>query len=153
MSRQQYRADRIKGQVLRSLRKLGEKVITDLERGRFPRLEIPARTTSNIVYDESLRQYVLGSKVMERTAKNIRHLRPFAQLLWIATFAKQLIQRGKTSTLRDTYYVAIGEGIDFEDQAESDEMIMQLESILDFPREDFHIFPEERASIFGDLVI
>ncbi|MCD6312816.1 MAG: DNA topoisomerase IV subunit A, partial [Thaumarchaeota archaeon] len=69
MSRQQYRADRIKGQVLESLRKLGERVISDLERGRFPRLEIPARTTSNIVYDEKLRQYVLGGKVMERTAK------------------------------------------------------------------------------------
>ncbi|MCC6023401.1 MAG: DNA topoisomerase IV subunit A, partial [Thaumarchaeota archaeon] len=151
MSKQIYASDRIKQAVLDRLKKLGERVVSDLERGAFPRLEIPARTTSNIVYDERLRQYVLGDRKMERTAKNVRHLRPFAQLLWIAAFAKQLIQKGKTSTLRDTYYVAIGEGIDFEDQAESDELIMQLESILDFPREDFNIFPEERASIYGDL--
>lgn len=153
MGQQIYASDRIKQAVMERLKKLGERVVSDLERGAFPKLEIPARTTSNIVYDERLRQYVLGDKRVERTARNVRHLRPFAQLLWIATFAKQLIQRGKTSTLRDTYYVAIGEGIDFEDQNESDELIMQLESILDFPREDFNIFPEERASIYGDLVI
>jgi DNA topoisomerase VI, subunit A len=116
MSKQIYASDRIKQAVLDRLKKLGERVVSDLERGAFPRLEIPARTTSNIVYDERLRQYVLGDRKMERTAKNVRHLRPFAQLLWIAAFAKQLIQKGKTSTLRDTYYVAIGEGIDFEDQ-------------------------------------
>ena len=153
MPKQTYRADQIRRSVLEKLKSLGERVVSDLERGRFPQLEIPARTTSNIVYDETLRQYVQGAKKIERTTRNIRHLRPFAQLLWIATFAKNLLENSKTSTLRDTYYVAIGEGIDFEDQSESDEMIMQLESLLDSPREDFHIFPEERASIFGDLVI
>jgi len=153
MSSQVYKADQVKRSVMEGLRRLGEKVVSDLEQGRFPQLELPARTTSNIVYDETLRQYVLGSRKIERTTRNIRHLRPFAQLLWIAAFAKKLLESGKTSTLRDTYYVAIGEGIDFEDQDESDEMIMQLESILDHPREDFNIFPEERASIYGDLVI
>ena len=153
MSRQIYKADRVKRSVLIKLKRLGERVVSDIEEGIFPELRIPARTTRNIIYDEELRQYVLGSRKIERTTKNIRHLRPFAQLLWIATFAKQLLKTGKTSTLRDTYYVAIGEGIDFDDQNESDEMIMQLECLLDHPREDFHIFPEERASIYGDLTI
>ncbi|MEM1583199.1 MAG: DNA topoisomerase IV subunit A [Nitrososphaerota archaeon] len=148
-----YKADAIRQEVLGKLKKLGEKIYRDLSRGEFPELNIPSRTTKNIVYDEKLRQYVLAGKMKERTTKNIRHLRPFAQLLWIASFGKKLIEAAKTSTLRDTYYVAIGEGIDFEDQDESDEMIMELESIIDSPREDFHIFPEERASIYGDLVI
>ncbi|MEN2974733.1 MAG: DNA topoisomerase IV subunit A [Candidatus Caldarchaeales archaeon] len=148
-----YRADEIKKEVLDRLKKLGEKVFGELSNGEFPELHIPSRTTKNIVYDEELKQYVLGEKMMERTTRNVRHLRPFAQLLWIAYFSKTLINAGKTSTLRDTYYVAIGEGVDFEDQNESDEMIMELESIIGSPREDFHIFPEERASIYGDLVI
>ena len=150
---QLYKADQIKQTVLKKLRRLGQRVLTDLKSGRYPELQIPARTTRNIVYDPELRQYVLGKKRIERTTRNIRHLRPFAQLLWVATFAKQLIQTGKTSTLRDTYYVAIGEGIDFEDQKESDETIVELETLIDSPREDFNIFPEERASIYGDLVI
>ncbi|MEM1776292.1 MAG: DNA topoisomerase IV subunit A, partial [Nitrososphaerota archaeon] len=148
-----YTADIIKKAVLEKMKNLGERVYRDLVRGSFPELDIPSRTTKNIVYNEELRQYVLGGKMKERTTRNIRHLRPFAQLLWIASFAKRLLEAGKTSTLRDTYYVAIGEGIDFEDQDESDEMIMELESIIDSPREDFNIFPEERAAIYGDLVI
>ncbi|MEM2731127.1 MAG: DNA topoisomerase IV subunit A, partial [Nitrososphaerota archaeon] len=108
-----YKADAIRQEVLGKLKKLGEKIYRDLSRGEFPELNIPSRTTKNIVYDEKLRQYVLAGKMKERTTKNIRHLRPFAQLLWIASFGKKLIEAAKTSTLRDTYYVAIGEGIDF----------------------------------------
>ncbi|MEM4391574.1 MAG: DNA topoisomerase IV subunit A, partial [Candidatus Nitrosotenuis sp.] len=43
--------------------------------------------------------------------------------------------------------------IDFEDQPESDNIIVDLEAVLARPREDFHIFPEERSSVFGDLAI
>ena len=64
MSQQLYKADQIKQQVLKSLKKRGEQVLSDLERGRFPKIELPARTTSNIVYDEKLRQYVLGGKMI-----------------------------------------------------------------------------------------
>lgn len=148
-----YRSDAVKSEVLAKLRALGRQVVTSLERKEWPRIKLPLRSTKNIVYDEELRQYVLGNKYSERTLSNIRHLRPFAQLIWVAHFANRLLNNGKTSTLRDTYYVALGEGIDFEDQNESDEVIMELESVIGHPREDFNIFPEERASIFGDLVI
>jgi DNA topoisomerase-6 subunit A len=151
--RGQYRSDLVKGDVLLKLKNIGLKIVKDLEDGKWPSLDIPVRTTKNIIYDSNLRQYVLGPKTSERTVGNIRHLRPFAQLVWVAKFAKQLLTNGKTSTLRDTYYVALGEGIDFESQDESDEIIMELESLIRYPREDMNIFPEERASIYGDLVI
>jgi len=148
-----YSSDKVKREVKDLLQKLGAEVVSALEKQEWPKLRLPLRTTKNIVYDPSARQYVLGGKMLERSLQNIRHLRPFAQIIWVARFAKQLLDNGKTSTLRDTYYVAIGEGIDFEDQNESDEMIMELESLLMHPREDLNIFPEERASIYGDLVI
>jgi len=150
---QQYRSDAVKREVLERLRKIGVQVVDALGNGEWPSLHLPVRTTKNIVYDPKLRQYVLGPKKAERTAANIRHLRPFAQLIWVAKFAKQLLTSGKTSTLRDTYYVALGEGIDFESQDESDDIIMEVESLINAPREDMNIFPEERASIYGDLVI
>jgi DNA topoisomerase-6 subunit A len=150
---QHYKSDEVKKAVLAKLKKIGEEVVETLNRGDWPTLYLPVRSTKNIVYDPSLRQYILGSKKAERTLANIRHLRPFAQLIWVSKFAKQLLTSGKTSTLRDTYYVAIGEGIDFESQDESDEIIMEVESLINHPREDMNIFPEERASIYGDLVI
>lgn len=150
---QYYKSDEVKKAVLAKLKRIGEEVVEAFNRGDWPTLYLPVRSTKNIVYDQSLRQYVLGSKKAERTVANIRHLRPFAQLIWVSKFAKQLLTSGKTSTLRDTYYVAIGEGIDFESQDESDDIIMEVESLISHPREDMNIFPEERASIYGDLVI
>ncbi|MCS7095147.1 MAG: DNA topoisomerase IV subunit A [Thaumarchaeota archaeon] len=148
-----YKADRVKQEVLEKLKVLGARIVNDLKKERWPSVELPQRTTKNIVYDDSLRQYVLGSKRAVRTLSNIRHVRPFAQMVWLMKFAKQLIESGKTSTLRDAYYVALGENVDFEDQDESDDIILELESVLGNPREDFNVFPEERASIYGDLVI
>ena len=41
----------------------------------------------------------------------------------------------------------------FTDQAESDDIITDLETVLGHPRENFNVFPEERSAIFGDLTI
>jgi DNA topoisomerase-6 subunit A len=139
--------------VLKRLRELGLRVAKYIEEGEFPQLEIPSRTTSNIEYDSKIRQYVLGPKKVIRTVKNIKHLRPMAQLMWTAMFASQLIRERKTSTLRDAFYNALGFGVDFEDQQESDETVTELETLVGMVREDFNIYPEERSSVFGSLVI
>lgn len=41
----------------------------------------------------------------------------------------------------------------FADQAESDDIITDLETVIGHSREDFNVFPEERSAIFGDLTI
>jgi DNA topoisomerase-6 subunit A len=105
------------------------------------------------VYDTELKQYVLGQKMVRRSSHNIKHIRPFAQLLWLAFFSDKLVQEGKTSTLRDVYYSAQAYRIDFKDQDESDEIITDLEALISMAREDFNIYPEERSAIFGDLTI
>ena len=135
------------------LRNHGVKIYTDLDNGTFPKFLIPSRSTRNIIYDKKLRQYVLGNNASIRNSKNISQLRSFTQLTWLAFFANRLIKEKKSSTLRDIYYSSQAFSVDFEDQPESDNIIVDLESVLSRPREDLHIFPEERSSIFGDLVI
>jgi len=139
--------------VMEKIRQLAKSIVKTIESREFPQLEIPARTTSNIMYDADLRQYVLGPRKILRTAKNIKHLRPMAQLCWMAMFATQLIVSKKTSTLRDAFYNALGYDVDFEDQQESDEAVTELETLVGAVREDFNIYPEERSSIFGPMVI
>ncbi len=151
--KKQYSVLKVREEIVGKLRKLGERVLSYLERGEFPEIELPSRTTTNIEYNSELRQYVLGSKTVTRTTRNIKHLRPFTQLMWMAMFAKQLVETRKTSTLRDAFYNAIGFGIDFEDQQESDETVTELETLVGTVREDFNIYPEERSSVFGRLVI
>lgn len=142
-----------KKEVLESLQRLGQKTYEELEQGKFPEFVFPSRSVSNIVYDSKLKQYVLDKTNVKRSAGNIKHIRPFTQLLWLAYFANKLVEQGKTSTLRDAYYSSQADAMEFVDQSESDEIITDLETVLSRAREQFKVYPEERSAIFGDLTI
>ena len=139
--------------LIQALKNHGAQIYEDLENGEFPKFSIPNRSISNIIYDKKLRQYVLGTNASLRSARNSSQLRSFTQLLWLAFFANKLTHEKKSSTLRDVYYSSQAFAVDFEDQQESDNIIVDLEAVLSQPREDFFVFPEERSSIFGDLTI
>ena len=142
-----------KKEVLANLTKFGDTLYDQIEKGTFPWIKMPSRSIENIYYNTELRQYVLGDKAVRRSSRNIRHIRPFTQLVWTAFFANELTQQRKTSTLRDVYYSAQAYEMSFTDQAESNNVITDLETVANFAREDFNVFPEERSAIFGDLTI
>ena len=142
-----------KQEVLNELKTFGASIYTQLNNGVFPTVRMPSRSTENITYDPSLRQYVLGEKRVDRSARNIRHIKPFTQLAWVAMFGNELTSHRKTSTLRDVYYSAQAYEMTFSDQQESNNIITDLETLTGFAREEFSIFPEERSAIFGDLDI
>jgi len=137
-----------------SLKQLGNLIYEQIQNREFPWVMMQSRSIDNIIYDPELRQYILGSRTIRRHSRNIRHIRPFTQLIWTAWFARELVGLRKTSTLREVYYSARGQrDIEFSGQQESDNIITDLEVALNRPREDFGIFPEERSAIFGDLTI
>jgi DNA topoisomerase-6 subunit A len=140
-------------QAATEVEKLCEKIYNQLKNGSPPQISMPSRSTDNIIYNPQLRQYVLGDKKVKRSVASVRNLRPFAQLVWIAKFAHELMKEGKTSTLRDVYYSAQAYEMTFKDQSESDNIITDLETVLGIAREDIHIFPEERSAVFGDLTV
>ncbi|MDH7563656.1 MAG: DNA topoisomerase IV subunit A [Candidatus Bathyarchaeota archaeon] len=142
-----------KKEVLSSLENLGLSIYEQIDGGQFPSITMPSRSTENINYDPQLRQFILGDRRVKRSARNIRHLKPFAQLVWAALFSNELSSQRKTSTLRDVYYSAQAYEMTFKDQQESNNIITDLETVLGFSREDFNIFPEERSAVFGDLTI
>ncbi len=142
-----------KNEVIGGLKKFGTEIYNQLDQGVFPTINMPSRSTENINFDPVLRQYVLGEKNVSRSARNIRHIKPFTQLAWAAMFSNELTSQRKTSTLRDVYYSAQAYEMTFTDQQESNNIITDLETLTGFAREDFHIFPEERSAIFGDLTI
>ena len=146
-------AEAKKTELLEFLKIQGATIYNDLNNGKFPQFSIPSRSVSNIVYDKKLRQYILGKAAALRSSRNMSQLRSFTQLAWLAFFVNRLVREGKTSTLRDIYYSSQAFTIDFEDQPESDNIIVDLEAIFTRAREDFHIFPEERSSVFGNLTI
>ncbi len=155
MSKQKSKttAEARKDKVEKVLHDLGQQVYQDLDNSRFPSVTFASRSVSNIVYDKKLQQFILGSSSVKRSAGNIKHIRPFTQLLWLAYFSRKLVDEKKTSTLRDVYYSAQAFDVEFMDQAESDELITDLEVLLGSAREEFNVFPEERSAIFGNLEV
>ena len=135
------------------LKELGGSVYSDLNDGRFPSLTLASRSVRNIVYDKKLQQFVLGPTTVKKTSGNIKHIRPFTQLVWLAYFAKKLVDEKRTSTLRDVFYSAQAFNVEFQDQAESDELITDLEVLMAMAREGMNIYPEERSAIFGNMRI
>lgn len=142
-----------KQKILGSLENLGNYVCQQIDGNEFPWLKMPSRSIQNILYDSETRQYILGDRQVRRSTRNIRHIRPFTQLVWTASFVDELSKQGRTSTLRDVFYSAQAYEMDFTDQAESDNIITDLETLSGAAREDFNVFPEERSAIFGDLTI
>jgi DNA topoisomerase-6 subunit A len=147
------RAEEKRAVVLSSLKDLGEQLYSQLSNKQWPTVKMPSRSIANINYDKHIRQYVLGDHFVSRSARNIRHVRPLTQLVWTGSFVNELSSERKTSTLRDVFYSAQAYEMNFTDQAESDDIITDLETVLGHAREDFNVFPEERSAIFGDLTI
>ena len=134
---------------------LGRDVIEDISHSRPPKLKIPSRSTSNIIYDENSRYFVLGPRYGMRSAGSMKQVKKFAQLMCAADFSKELIQSKKFATLREMYYTAEGwDAGPFHEQGESDAIIEDLEVAFGLKREDLGLTPEEDgAAVYGRLVV
>jgi len=132
------------------LRQVAESIYKQLEKRQFPKIEIPQRTSSNVkLTKEGL---VLADKKIIKSSSKVSTVKSFAQLCWLNYFACKLVESGKTTTLRDIYYSAQAyKDIMFKEQVESNRIVEDLEAITGLTREQFNIYPKQRAVIFGDL--
>jgi DNA topoisomerase-6 subunit A len=140
--------------AINKLKSLGETIIEDVSQNKVPAVRVPSRGTSNIVYDENRRHYVLGDRYGQRSLGNVKQIKKIGQMVYMANFCKQLVEREKTATLRELYYVSEGWEVEFGTQDESNIVGEDLEVTLGMTREDLGLMPEEDgASVYGDLTI
>ena len=136
------------------LKALGQEIIEDVQKQKVPAVKVPSRGTSNIVYDNAKRYYVLGDRYGKRSLGNVKQIRKLGQMVYVANFCKDLVQREKTATIREMYYVSEGWGISFKTQQESNIVGEDLEVTLGTTREDLGLMPEEDgASVYGDITL
>ncbi len=134
------------------LKSLGTNIIEEVSQNKVPYIKVPSRGTSNILYDENKRHYILGDRYGKRSLGNVKQIKKIAQMVYMANFCKDLVEREKTATLRELYYVSEGWDVDFGDQQESNIIGEDLEVTLGMTREDLGLMPEEDgASVYGKL--
>jgi DNA topoisomerase VI subunit A len=84
MAKRISEAERQREAVDKALKQLGSLVYDQINQGEFPWVMMQSRSIDNIQYDTHARQYILGDRMVKRHSRNIKHIRPFTQLVWTA---------------------------------------------------------------------
>ena len=146
--------------TLDRLTRLGRKLRGQLEDEDEENLTIDTRvrSKSNVEYDEEEGRLSLGDSYSTRKFLNISHARKFMQTTLVANKTKELIENGRTASIREVYYQLKHSvpGLDentFEDQDESNNVVVDIETATGAIREDLHLFAEPKGRLFGPITI
>lgn len=142
----------------KKLEQLGVKVVGDIEKKQNPSIDIPIRSLSNIVYNPKTKQIELGDKISKRYFLNVAHAKSFMQTLLVAATTKELVDEKLHTSLRDLFYMLKrtlpnSQENTFDEQSESDPIIVDLEVTLDILREQLNLNADSRGKVVGNVII
>ncbi|HVZ93383.1 MAG TPA: DNA topoisomerase IV subunit A [Phycisphaerales bacterium] len=126
--------------------------------GREPIVAIPMRTKSNTIWNKKRGILEMGEAEAERQLFNLNQAKQFMQTVLHASSVKELIEAGKTLSLRGMFYKALHtvagtKEKTFADQDESDGILEDLEVSLTSLREELHIFAKKAGTMVGNITI
>jgi DNA topoisomerase-6 subunit A len=142
----------------KKLEQLGDHIVQQIKESENPFIKKPVRSRSNVEYDEDNELLRLGDSQSKRYFMNIGHARKFMQTVLIASKCRELIEEGRTASVRELYYQLKHSipGLDentLEEQDESDPVIVDLETALDSLREHLHLIADPKGRLFGPITI
>ncbi|HEV8050458.1 MAG TPA: DNA topoisomerase IV subunit A [Thermoplasmata archaeon] len=134
---------------------LARSIYEQLDAGEIPRMRLPLRTKQNINFQMREGVWKLGRALGTRSARKLDGALMLLRTFYLVDFINEMAKEGKTSTLRELYYISEGwEEGKFHSENESNLLIEDLEVLCERLREDFRVHPEENgASVIGDLTI
>ena len=141
-----------------SLVAMADKVVQTASRSRAPHLDIPSRSLSNVKYNKSRKILEMGSSTNRRELFNLSQARSYMQTLLVGSGCKQLIEQGKTTSIRGLYYLLKHtiEGAredTFDDQSDCDPIIEDVEVALNALREELHVYASNRGAMVGNIIV
>lgn len=151
-------ATRKNGAAAGKLECLAQAVVETAKRQQDPAVAIPIRALSNVEFNERSRNIEMGNAKQSRNFFNYGQAKRFMQTLLVGSKCKELIDRGKTASIRQIYYMSKHtiKGTNektFDDQNESDPIIEDLEVAMDSLREELHVFAKQSGSLVGPLTL
>ena len=91
--------------TLGSIRDLADSVVKSADSGRAPYVEIPSRSLSNVRFNQSRKIIEMGSSRNRRELFNLAQARSYMQTILVGSGCKQLIEQGKTTSIRGLFYL------------------------------------------------
>lgn len=152
------RLDPMSKKTVAKIERLAETVLLSVKGRKNPFVEIPIRSLANVHFDEKKGLVQLGKQKQKRFFFNVSMAKKFMQTFLVSEACKELVESGKTTSIRDLYYITkhtIGDSKQntFEEQDESDPIIEDLEVALDALREELHLFASRKGSMVGPITI
>ena len=140
------------------LKELAIGTVKDINTHKNPFLDIPLRSLSNVHFNEIKSIIELGSEKQKRYFFNVGQAKKFMQTFLVAASCNELLNVGKTTSIRDLYYMTKhtipGSNEEtFNDQIESDPIIEDLEVTIDALREELNLFASNRGAMVGNITI
>jgi DNA topoisomerase VI subunit A len=137
---------------------LTESIVKSAMAGREPKVEIPTRSSANTKWNKSRGILQMGSATNTRQLFNLGQARKFMQTLLHSQGITELIDAGKTLSLRGMYYkglhtIAGTNEKTYDDQTESDGILEDLEVSLGALREELHVFAKKRGTMVGNITV
>lgn len=137
---------------------IGKKVLEQIKKGDNPSLDVPIRTSSNIIFDHKTKTLQLGEKMSKRYFFNVGQAKKFMQTMIIASKCKELLDESIHTSLRDMFYAVKRTLPDsnentFDEQTESDTIIEDIEVMLNILREQMHLNADVRGRVVGNVSI
>ncbi len=144
--------------TIKKLIKLAEGVVRDVGKNRNPRVQIPIRSLANVEFNSKKSILELGDAKQERLFFNVAMAKKFMQTFLVADACQDLINSGKTTSIRDLFYmtkhtIEKSDENTFDDQVESDPIIEDLEVTIDALREELHLFANRKGMMVGPMTI
>lgn len=142
----------------KKLEQLAKGTLDMVKGGKNPYLAVPSRTLANVKFNEKSKLIELKGDKQKRYFFNVGQAKKFMQSFLVANACKELIGTGKTTSIRDLYYMTkhtLGttKQNTFEEQDESDPIIEDLEVTVDALREELHLFASNKGSMVGEITI
>ena len=153
-SKKKQRSDRVTDKLVN----LGSSTVSAIRQRKNPTVRIPLRSLSNISFNKTRSIIELGKAKQDRSFFNVGMSKKFMQTFLVAQACKQLLDEGKTTSIRDLYYMVkhtIGDSKvnTVDDQAESDTVLEDLEVSIDSLREELNLFASNRGAIVGNITL
>jgi DNA topoisomerase VI subunit A len=137
---------------------LADTVVKSAKKKADPFVDVPTRALSNVTFNERRQIIEMGDNKQRRSFFNLGQAKKFMQTMLVAAGCKELADQVKTTSIRDLFYhckhtIEGSRENTFDEQAESDVIIEDLEVALASLREELGLFADPKGSMVGPMTI
>ena len=144
--------------TITSLVTLADGIVSSAEKRRAPHVDVPQRSLGNVRYNKSKRFIEMGDGTNRRELFNLSQAKSYMQTVLVASGCKQLVDEGKTTSIRGLYYllkhtIAGTKEETFGEQSECDPIIEDVEVTLNSLREELHLYAQKKGDMVGEITL